>query len=217
MAERVAECAAAVSAISFPATAVILASPHGEGRGIYAGRHGDLDGFGRSGVRVETSPAGDLARELRLTWDAPSLGVPYDHGIVTPLALGLMPRTQLIAVATVDAEDGRALARAVAKVADHRPTKVAFVASAHLGAALTDRAPRLKSEAALALEDEVLTGIKEDARVLSDRAERLEMTAGSCSAATLAAFGTLFEGHALELNAYSRAFGVGYLVATVAV
>lgn len=205
----------ALRAIAFDATAIVLVSPHGPDRGIYAGRRGDLDGFGRVGVAIETTSADDLAGELGRTWHAPTLGAPLDHGIVTPLALGLLPKKQVVCVSVGDRDDGRRLAEVVAAVADHRSTKIAFVASGHLGAGLTPRAPRPFSDAVVALDDEVVAGLAMDAGVLDARAGDLEDVSGSCSAGALAAFGTLFAGKPASVNAYARPFGVGYVVATV--
>lgn len=205
----------ALRAITFDATAVILASPHGPERGIYAGRRGDLDGFGRTGISIETTSADDLAGELGRTWHAPTLGSALDHGIVTPLALGLMPGTQVVCVSVADQDDGRRLAEVVASVAEHRSTRIAFVASGHLGAALSERAPTPLDPAAVELEDAVVAGLSEDVAVLDKRAVELEDIGRSCSIGVLAAFGTLFTGRPATVTAYARPFGVGYVVATV--
>ncbi len=215
MSARVADIAAAVRAIAFDATALVLASPHGPERGIYAGRRGDLDGFGRSVVSIESTNADDLAGELGRTWHAATLGSSLDHGIVTPLALGLMPGTQVVSVSVVDQDDGRRLAEVVAAVAAHRSTKIAFVASGHLGGALTERAPVPLDPAAVELDDDVVAGLSEDAGVLDRRAGDLADVGRSCSAGVLVAFGTLFAGTAARVTAYARPFGVGYVVATV--
>lgn len=212
---KVAEVVAGLRAITLDATAIVLASPHGPERGIYAGRRGDLDDFGRAGVSVETTSADDLAGELGRTWHAPTLGAPLDHGIVTPLALGLMPDKQVVCVSVGDPDDGRRLAEVVAGVAEHRSTKVAFVASGHLGAALTERAPKPLDPAALDLDDAVVAGLTEDAAILERRAGELEDVGASCSAGVLAAFGVLFAGKPASVAAYARPFGVGYAVATV--
>ncbi len=215
MSALVADVVTAVRTISFDATALILVSPHGPERGIYAGRRGDLDAFGRSGVSIETTNADDLAGELGRTWHGPTLGSALDHGIVTPLALGLMPGTQVVSMSVVDKDDGRRLAEVVAAVAAHRSTKVAFVASGHLSAALTERGPTPLEPAAVELEDAVVAGLSQDAAILDERAEDLQEVGGSCSAGVLAAFGSLFSGHKASVEAYARPYGVGYVVATV--
>lgn len=215
MSAKVANVADALRAITFDATAIVLASPHGPERGIYAGRRGDLNAFGRVGVGVETTSADDLAGELGRTWHAPTLGAHLDHGIVTPLAVGLMPDKQVVCVSVGDREDGRRLAEVVEAVAEHRSTRIAFVASAHLGAGLNQRAPKPFSDAVVELDDAVIGGLTTDAGILDERADALEEVGGSCSTGVLAAFGSLFARRPAEVTAYERPFGVGYVVATV--
>lgn len=215
MSDRVSDVVKALRGITFDATAVVLASPHGPERGIYAGRRGDLDGFGRPRVSVETTSADDLAGELGRTWHAPTLGSALDHGIVTPLALGLMSGTQVVCVTVADQADGRRLAAVVAAVAEHRSTRIAFVASGHLGGALSERAPTPLDPAAVELEDAAVAGLAENVAILVERAGELEDIGRSCSGGVLAAFGTLFSGRPATIAAYARPFGVGYVVATV--
>ena len=215
VAGRVRACADAVRALTFDkASAVVLISPHGEEHGIYAGRSGDLDGFGGAHIGVETTQAGDLADEIRRTWHAPAVGAHLDHGIVVPLALGLLPDVPVVPVAVTTVAQSAALADAITAVAGHRSTRVAVVASGHTGAALTQRAPLALRPEAVALEDDLVEHLPSDAGVLRARAEDLDAS-GSCGAAPLAAFGRLFAGYRCEIAAYERTFGVGYLVATV--
>lgn len=208
-------CADAIAGLDADATVLVVATPHGDDRGVYAGRKGDLDGFGHRGVAVETQSQDDVAGEITRTWRAPTLGVPFDHGVVVPLALGLMPDRFVVAVSVPDEGSGRELGRVVAQVAERRPTRIFFAASAHLGAALTERAPIPLEEQALALEDEVLGDLPHDAGVLADRARDLATTGKSCSAGPLAAFGELFRGRGARVVAYERPYGVGYLVAHI--
>lgn len=207
----------AVRAISFDATTVVLATPHGPERGIYAGHRGDLDGFRPARVEVSSTPADDLAGELGRTWRAPSLGTHFDHGIVTPIALGLLRGARVVAVSVHQPKDGVALANAIGSIAAKRRTKIAFVASAHTGAALTPRGPIVERREAVGLEDRVLAEAPGNARAFARRAAELRSVGGSCSAGTLTAFGALFAGQPVEIRAYDRSFGVGYLVATAGV
>ncbi|HWC13371.1 MAG TPA: hypothetical protein VG929_02105 [Actinomycetota bacterium] len=206
--------AGAVRAVSFDATTVVLATSHGPERGVYAGHRGDLHGFRRGRVEVSTTPADDLAGELGRTWRAPSLGTHFDHGIVTPVALGLLRGARVVAVSVHEPKDGVALASALANIAAKRPTKIVFAASAHTGAALTARGPIVERSEAVELEDRVLADARADAGTFADRARDLRSIGGSCSAGSLAAFGTLFAGRPVHVRAYDRSFGVGYLVAT---
>ena len=215
VAGRVRSCADAVADLAVDhARAVILISSHGEGHGIYAGHSGDLDSFGGSHVGVETTQAGDLADEIRRTWHAPAIGAHLDHGIVVPLALGLLPGVPVVSIVVNTVPQGDALADALTAVAQGRTTRVAVIASAHTGAALSDRAPLALKPEAVALEEELLDGLPGEAGIVRDRAEDLAAL-GSCGAAPLAAFGRLFAGHRCDVAAYERPFGVGYLVATV--
>lgn len=168
-------------------------------------------------MEVSTTPADDLAGELGRTWRAPSLGTHFDHGVVTPIALGLLRDARVVAVSVHEPKDSLALAKSVRSVAAKRSTKIAFVASAHTGAALTPRGPIVERPEAVELEDRVLAEARTDAKAFVTRAAELRSVGGSCSTGTLTAFGALFAGQPVDLLAYDRSFGVGYLVATAAV
>ena len=166
-------------------------------------------------MQVSTTPSDDLAGELARTWKAPSLGTHFDHGVVTPLALGLLPQARVVAVSVQEHEDALVLADAIGHIAEKRPTKMVFVASAHTAAALTPRGPLVAREEAIDLEDRMLEEIPSDPGALVAHAQELDRVGGSCSTGTLAAFGRLFAGKELKVLAYDRSFGIGYLVASV--
>ncbi|MDQ4064424.1 MAG: hypothetical protein M3161_00060, partial [Actinomycetota bacterium] len=155
----------------------------------------------------------ELAAALRAEWDAPALQPPVDHGITTPLALGLAAETKVVAVSLRDVKDGISFADSLHAVAKRDEKHIALVASAHLCAALAARAPIPLREQAVALEEQVLGGIRRDVSFLVERADDLETVGASCGAGPLAAIGHCFEGRPAEVVAYDRTFGVGYLVA----
>lgn len=205
----------AVHDLDLDTDTIVVVSPHGAERGIYAEVRGDLDMFGKPGVAVSPERSEDLAGDLADAWDAPELDAFLDHGIVTPLALGLARAMPLVAVSVSETKDGVALADAIQVVAERSTDRIAVVASAHLGAALTPRAPIPQRDDAVTLEDAVLDAITRDVGVLLERADDLAIVGGSCAAGPLATFGHAFAGGAADVIAYSREFGVGYLVAHV--
>ena len=215
VAGRVSEIARAVAELRIEARTIAVVSSHAETRGIYKMVRGDLDGFGRSGVSIDVARDSDIATALGAEWDAPLLDTPVDHGIVTPLALGLGAGADVVAVSVQDAKDGIALADALTSVASDSEKTVVLVASAHLSAALTPRAPVPLREEAIALEDELLAGMTRDVAIFVERAEDLTMVGVSCGAGPLVAVGHCFAGRGAEVVAYDRTFGVGYVIARI--
>lgn len=205
--------AGAVEALDLGAPDVlVIATPHGRATGVYARTEGDLDEFGPRDVSV--APPGDPAFAAALTaeWGRPLLDERVDHGIVVPLRL-LAMTSPVVAVAFAEGagpEEGVSLARALAALAGER--EVAFVASANTSAGLDERAPLPSLDGAAAADEAVLAALS---RRAGDVAEHLDALAraGSCAAAPLAAFGSLFEDRACEVLAYDHPFGVGYPVA----
>ena len=199
--------AAAVSALDFNGfDAVVIASPHGSATGVYRAPRGDLDAFGPRGLAVaaEPGPAEDLAR----AWSQPVLDHDADHGIVVPLRL-LVPAVPVVAVAFEEGAAGEAgLAGAVASLRGD----IAFVASANLSAGLTERSPLPSLEGAADADEAVLAALRGDPAALAGQTEAI-VSAGSCAAPVLAAFGNLFSERPCEVLAYEHPFGVGYTVA----
>ena len=212
---RVSKVARAVAELHIDASTIVVVSPHGDARGIHRFVRGDLDGFGRSGVSIDVASDRDIATALGTEWDAPLLDTPVDHGIVTPLALGLGTGAEVVAVCVQDAKDGIAMADALDPVTARTEKRVMLVCSAHLCAALTPRAPVPLRDETVALEDELLAGITRDVAILVERAEDITTVGVSCGGGPLAAFGQIFSGHAAEVVAYDRTCGVGYLIARV--
>jgi len=194
--------------------ALVIASPHGPAAGVYAGRRGDLAGFGCPEVTVEADAAPDLAGEIARTWHADSLGSALDHGIVVPLSLGVLPDVPVVAAVVPDATHGKALADALLQIAERRGTRIGVVASAHSGAALTERAPLSLREDAVELEKRFLVELQRDAGAAASFSEDLGSIGGSCGGGPFTLFGTLFEGRPATLVAYDHPFGVGYIGAT---
>lgn len=196
--------------------ALVIASPHGPSTGVYAGRRGDLDAFGCPGIMVEAPAAADLAGEVGRTWHAPTLGAHLDHGIVVPLLLGILPSVPVVATVVTDASEGKALADAVAEVAEKRKTRIAFVASANTSVALTERAPLGLKDDAVEIEKRFIQRLQMDSAVAETDVAELADVGGSCGSGPLTAFGHLFPGRGAQVIAYDHPFGVGYLFALVA-
>jgi hypothetical protein len=196
--------------------ALVIASPHGPSPGVYAGRRGDLAGFGCPDVAAEATAAPDLAGEITRTWRTDSLGSALDHGIVVPLCLDLMPDVPVVAAVVPDAAQGKALADALLQIAQRRGTRIGVVASAHTSVALTERAPLGYREEAVELEKRFLQELQRDASAATSFATDLESIGGSCGAGPFTVFGRLFEGRQTTLVAYDHPFGVGYLAAVTA-
>jgi hypothetical protein len=199
-----------------PLQALVIASPHGPSAGVYAGRRGDLAGFGCAHVTVEAPSAPDLAGQIARTWHTDSLGSALDHGIVVPLSLGILPRVPVVAVVVPDAEHGKSLADALRQISEQRGTKVGVIASANTSVALTDRAPLGYREEAVELEKRFVQELQRDSSAAASFASDLETIGGSCGAGPLTLFGSLFEGRPSTVVAYDHPFGVGYLAAVTA-
>lgn len=202
----------AIESIDFgDAEALVIASPHGSATGVYAEPAGDLDAFGPRGMGVSPATDETIAAALAKAWGKPLLRERADHGIVVPLRLLDGLAVPAVAVAFEDnsgSADAAGLARAVASLG----RTVAFVASANLSAGLNEHAPLPSLEGAAAADESVLRALREAPETLAAQAPALQR-AGSCAAATLAAFGILFEGRPCEVLAYEHPFGVGHAVA----
>jgi hypothetical protein len=212
-AARTEAVAAAVASIDLAdADVVVVVSPHGRTTGVYARALGDLGAFGPRGIDVSRATDAGFAAALAEAWRRPVLDEPADHGIVVPLRL-LPAAAPVVAVAFEEGAPAglaRDLASALETVAGDRT--VAFVASANLSAGLRERAPVPSLDGAAAVDDRVLRALQLDPGALTEQGGELAR-AGSCAAAPLAAFGTLFAGRTCEVLAYDHPFGVGYPVA----
>jgi hypothetical protein len=196
--------------------ALVIASPHGPSPGVYAGRRGDLAGFGCPHVGVEVPAAPDLAGQITRTWHTDSLGSALDHGIVVPLSLGVLPDVPVVAAVVPDAAHGKSLADALAQISERRGTKMAVIASANTSIALTERAPLGYREEAVELEKRFVQELQRDSSAAASFASDLETVGGSCGSGPLTMFGSLFEGRPSTVLAYDHPFGVGYLAALTA-
>jgi hypothetical protein len=206
------------------ADVVVILSPHGPRAGVYERPAGSLHGFGVNGVELERDGDAPFAEELGRAWGHPKLLPPADHGVVVPLGLAALDGAPVVAAAVVEStgpygdrpqraiDEAVSFAEALRRVGAGK--RIAFVASANTGAGLSPRAPLSERAEALRVEDELLERAPRDAGELVDLALRLGRKGGSCGAAPLAAFGTIFAGSPLEVRAYERPYGVGHLVAT---
>ncbi len=219
------ELRTAIRNIAFDVDAVVLLSPHGRLSGVYSSPEGSLDELGPRGISAKARAADDLAEELAAHWRRPLIEAPADFGVVVPLLLLDCAHVPVVAAALADTtgpdgislsealEDAAALASSLQALA--RTRYVAFVSSAQTSAALSERAPLAYRGAAEQVEEAVLGAIEQDVRRLVDLAPELHEKGGACGAAALAALGGFLPPKTrLYLHAYSRAFGVGYVVAT---
>jgi hypothetical protein len=192
----------------------VVASPHGRATGVYAAPAGDLDAFGPRGVTVAAAAVDGTARELAGAWGRPVLPEPADHGIVVPLRL-LRLDGPVLAVSFregVDAGEAAEDAAALAEALRGLDGVAAFVASANLSAGLGERAPLPSLDGAAAADERVLDALRTHPGSLSDALDDL-VRAGSCAAAPLAAFASLFPSATCSVLAYGHPFGVGHVVA----
>jgi aromatic ring-opening dioxygenase LigB subunit len=215
--EAAARVRAAVRRLRIPDDAVVVVlSPHGRVAGLYARGAGSLRRFGHPGPELDVDVASEVARQIEERWGHGPLRDDLDHGIVVPLTL-LHVDGVAVAAATLEEEGdvrtaierGRSFARALVEL----ESPVAFVASAHTGAALTPRAPLGLREEALEVDRRVLALLTDGTGDGDEVLNELARVGGSCGAGPLAAFAELFAGRT-EVHAYECPFGVGYLVAT---
>lgn len=194
------------------ADAVVLASPHGASTGVYAKPAGSLDAFGPRGIAAAAPTDEELLRTLADAWGPPVLDAPADHGIVVPLRLLGGVTAPVIAVTFAEATDGLVEGAALAAALADLDATVAFVASAHTSAGLTEHAPLPSLPGAVAAERAALDALMTDPRLLPDRLPALA-AAGSCASGPLAALAFVLGERPCELRAYEHPFGVGYAVA----
>jgi hypothetical protein len=197
------------------APCIAVLSSHGRVTSVYEAGHGSLRDFGIDSADLDVAVDRGLTEELASAWHEPLDGSGLDHGIVVPLTLLEGVRTVVAATVAEDLpvrtaiEQGRSFARALAACS----APIAFVASAHTGAALSPRAPLGLREQATDVEQRLLDHLSEGTGHGDSILEDLALVGGSCGAAPLAAFIELFAGRA-TVHSYGAPYGVGYLVAT---
>ncbi len=202
----------------------MVVSPHAQRSGVYRSVVGDLGGFGLPSVSVAAEVHEGATASLIRTWGHDLDGA-SDHGIVVPLVVDAVRVQDVVAVGLAEVtgpsapagpgeaiEDAQALARAIEALAVE--SSVAVVASAHLGAALDERAPSWPLEGAVDVEQAVLGTLERDVGDFPSLAGDLA-AAGSCGSGPLVVLGELFGGSALRRCCYVAPFGVGYLAGIV--
>ena len=206
------------------ADVLVIASSHGHATAIHEWVQGSLSGFGPGLPSVSAAGDRPAASVMAAASSLPLAEGNVDHGVTVPLLLlsqvagedGALPPV----VACVQGEDddpvafADALAEVTQKLAKER--SVAFLASAHTSAGLTPRAPLTELDAAKALDAEIIDALATDVGGLSAIPADRWAAAGSCGAGPLLVFAKLFSGRPAEVEAYEAPFGVGYLVAGVA-
>lgn len=203
----------------------MLLSPHGRATGVYSRIQGSLSAFGVGGIVLErdVGAGAGATSVVAERWGAPLLGGAVDHGVLVPLLTMSLPDVPLVAATLADGsglDEDRAqgavtaslrLAHALRSLSQDR--QVAFVASANTAAALSPRAPYTERSVAIELEDGLLGGLGTDAGLAQDLARDMSATGMSCGVGPLTAFGDLCRGSPVELVAYERPVGVGYVIA----
>lgn len=206
----------------------VIVSPHGTATGVHEGCSGSLRGFGLTGMEVRVPSDSETARALAEAWGFPLLHGEPDHGILVPLLLGLGDELPVVAVSLVDwtgepaASSGKAsvgdalraaagLAAAIRELAAAK--KIAVIASAHLSAGSSPRAPLTEISGASDFDAELVLALGSDPDSLSRIEEYRWARFGCCGAGPLALFGALFAGRSARLNAFEAPVGVGYPVA----
>ena len=207
------EVTAAVRALKLGDAALVIVSPHGARSGIYGSVAGSLGPQGASHVGVAVATDEDLIAKLAAGTGLPVLEAEADHGIVVPLLLLSKRPRFVVAITVVTEADAKNVAGAVETVVMDG-TDLTVIASVTTSAALDSHAPLTYRPDAERVEKELLAHLPEDAAAAANLAGELESVGGSCSAAPLVAFGTLFSGCPVHIHAYGHPFGVGYLVAT---
>jgi len=197
----------------------VVVSPHGSRSGVYRRVAGSLDDFGVKDMDGEWPTATEDLAGLARSWGSDVLEGPIDHGVFVPLALGCAHGLPVIAVTLAErpgpANGGAGCAEKLANAVSSLGERAVFIASGHMSAALSPKAPVTGLTHARATEKEALESLRDDAGSLCASAAKLLTLGGTCSAGSLAAFGHRFRGRTTDVLAYGCPFGVGYLVASV--
>jgi aromatic ring-opening dioxygenase LigB subunit len=185
---------------------LVIVSPHGGRAGIYREVRGTLATRGAPHVRADRTPEGDLADEIARRSGLDVIDGPVDHGVIVPLRLMANGEHPVVAISVTSEMEGTKVGAALADL------DVSFVASANTSAALSPRAPLTFRPEAERSERTFVDRLRNDAGAAAVLASELELAGGSCSAPSLAAFGTLFAGCPVEVLAHEHPYGVGYVV-----
>ena len=227
VADRVAEVVRAVGEVDLRGTeALVVISSHGARTAIHSSATGTLGAFSVPGVESSFPTNEELASALASATRLPTETASIDHGALVPLML-VDPDPTPVVVATVAEDtgphgadvacsiaDGRRIAGGLRRAASDRDVFV--LASAHLSAAMSPRAPLTELPEGPALSRAVLEALGSDVGALDDIPASLWTEAGSCGAGPLSAFGRLFRGRKAEVRCETHPFGVKYLVAEIA-
>jgi hypothetical protein len=211
----------AAAALPMEGRVTVVLSAHGTRACVYLGADGSLDAHGLHGQDVVGEAAPEMARRLSDAWGVPASDERLDHGAVVPMALiGLRGPVIVACLSEITGRHAAEARRAIeeghsfaAALREWDGPAVNFVASAHSGAALTERGPLGRRRGALELEEQLRTAIENDPSRLGALALDLSMEGGSCGSGVLTALGGLVTG-AGEIKAYGAPVGVGYLVAS---
>jgi hypothetical protein len=204
------------------ADVVVLVSPHGPAAGVYERCEGSLRGFGIDEAEAARNTDAGLSRALARAWGHEPIDGPVDFGIVVPILLGVGGNLPMVAAClpqttgpragpsseSVDAAKG--LAGALATVADERA--VAVVASAHLSAGLSARAPLTEVSGATEVDREVVEALEADPARIENLLGPLHEVGHACGVGPLSVLRHVLEGWRSEGLTYEAPFGVGYMV-----
>lgn len=205
--------------------AVVVVSPHGNETGVYRRVAGSLDAFGVRAFARSVPAAEELAEALAGAWERPLIDGSADHGIVVPLwwlsapvpvvACTFEEMTGPLGRGCDGVADAAAdLAAALASIDAGRT--VGVVASAHLSAGLTARAPLGELAGAGDFDDRIVAALGVEPGRMLDVPPAEWRAAGACGLGPLATVARLCPTRPARAVAYIRPFGVGYVTAEMA-
>jgi aromatic ring-opening dioxygenase LigB subunit len=193
--------------------AVVVVSPHGSRTGVYEKVAGSLGEFGIPGDERWWFGPPDLAQEITRAWARPTLDGSIDHGAF--VALSLLGDFKGSVIATAFAEENATNSDAIdlIEALEGLDARLLVIASAHLSASLSARAPLTYRPESEEIETRAVEVLGADPEPLTELGSDLATRGGSCSASTLQLYGRLFSGSRSHLLAYEKPVGVGYPVA----
>ena len=213
------------------ADVAVVISPHGATAGIYESGTGDLRAFGRTYAADFESSCGfkrhpEAEEQLARVWGAAPLAGGMDHGLVVPCELGgVLLEVPVIPCALPEVtgpmgSDMATLHRAAGELFGAidelaRRYRVLVAASAHLGAASTERAPAGHRPGTGALDEIFMETFESDVGGTTAVLDRLASDTDSCGWGPLNVLAALMRDRPGTIHGYVRPLGVGYLVASV--
>ena len=168
----------------------------------------------------------DAEEVLERAWGTAAIEGGMDHGLVVPCDLGGPLLDVPVIACTLPEVTGPSgsdlptlhrvagdLFRGIEELAERY--RVAVVASAHLGAASTVKAPAGYRPGTETLDETFLETFEDDVGATTEVLDRLASDAASCGWGPLNVLAACLKGNGGKIHGYSRPLGVGYVVASV--